>query len=70
MKYLLENIILQYMGCILLKRIKLSIHICKGFDKRTRKIEPIRYSNQFSIGVDVDIFPLDAYDNNKSYLDW
>ena len=39
----------------------------KAFDKRTRKIEPIRYSNQFSIGVDVDIFPLDAYDNNKSY---
>lgn len=31
----------------------------KAFNKRTRKIEPIRVNKKFAIGIDVDIFPLD-----------
>jgi lipopolysaccharide cholinephosphotransferase len=34
----------------------------KAFDKRTLKIEPIRYPSRFAIGVDVDIFPIDNAD--------
>ena len=31
----------------------------KAYDKKTIKIEPIRYVKKFSIGIDVDIFPID-----------
>jgi len=38
----------------------------KAFDKRTEKIEPIHKKKPFSIGVDVDIFPIDDYSDPEA----
>lgn len=38
----------------------------KAYDKRTEKIEHIYKKTPFSIGIDVDIFPLDDYTDAKS----
>jgi len=40
----------------------------KAYDKNTRKIEPIAVSKDFDIGVDVDIFPIDAFSSKDEVL--
>ena len=40
----------------------------KAFDKNTIKVEPIHFDKSYSIGVDIDIFPIDNYSMPK-YID-
>lgn len=39
----------------------------KAYSIKTLKIEPVKFSHQLGIGVDVDIFPIDLYSSEKEF---